>query len=108
MKNSTIENHYNQDKLYRRITGSMSASGMDIDSLTREHFSMVDEFHVMGNLGTTLLAEAVQFKRGMKVLDLGCGIGGASRFIADKYGCEVTGIDLTAAYIETAQLISEK
>ena len=68
MKNSTIENHYNQDKLYRRITGSMSASGMDIDSLTREHFSMVDEFHVMGNLGTTLLAEAVQFKRGMKVL----------------------------------------
>lgn len=51
MKNSTIENHYNQDKLYRRITGSMSASGMDIDSLTREHFSMVMSFMSWGIWG---------------------------------------------------------
>lgn len=108
MKNSNIENHYKQDELYHRITGAMSASGMNIDSLTREDFSLVDEFHIMGNLGTSVLAEAIKFNSGMKVLDLGCGIGGASRFIADKYDCEVTGIDITPEYIETAQLISEK
>ncbi len=44
----------------------------------------------------------------MKVLDLGCGIGGASRFLAKTYNCEVTGIDVTPEYIETAKLISEK
>ncbi len=94
MKNSNIENHYKQDELYQRITDAMSASGMNFDSLTREHFSLVDEFHVMGNLGTSVLAEAIKFNSGIKVLDLGCGIGGASRFIADKYDCEVTGIDI--------------
>ena len=108
MKNSNIENHYKQDELYQRITDAMSASGMNFDSLTREHFSLVDEFHVMGNLGTSVLAEAIKFNSGIKVLDLGCGIGGACRFIADKYDCEVTGIDITPEYIETAQLISDK
>jgi 2-polyprenyl-3-methyl-5-hydroxy-6-metoxy-1,4-benzoquinol methylase len=29
------------------------------------------------------------------ILDIGCGLGGASRFIADKYRNRVTGIDLT-------------
>ncbi len=86
----------------------MSVSGLDTDSLKRENFSVIDEFHVMGNVGTSRLAEAIHFKPKMKVLDLGCGIGGASRFIVDCYDCKVTGIDLTAEYIEAARCISEK
>ncbi len=47
MKKSTIENQYKQDELYHRITGAMSASGMNIDSLTRGDFSLVHESHKM-------------------------------------------------------------
>ena len=64
MKKSTIENQYKQDELYHRITGAMSASGMNIDSLTREDFSLVNEFHVMGNLDTSVLAEAIKLNSG--------------------------------------------
>ena len=27
--------------------------------------------------------------------DIGCGIGGTSRFVASRFGCAVTGIDRT-------------
>ena len=108
MRNTNIQKHYDQDNLYDKIIDAMTKSGFEIDTLTRENFSEMDEFHIMGNHGTKLLAEAIKFNSGMKVLDLGCGIGGASRFIADAFNCEVTGIDITEAYVETATLISEK
>ena len=35
----------------------------------------------------------------MHLLDIGCGIGGPSRYFATSYGCRVTGIDLTDEFV---------
>ncbi len=40
------------------------------------------------------------------VLDVGCGIGGAARFMASETGCRVTGINLTPEFISTAKILS--
>lgn len=45
---------------------------------------------------------AVNARKGMKILDAGCGAGGAC-VEADKLGCEVTGIDASAALLEVAR-----
>jgi SAM-dependent methyltransferase len=37
------------------------------------------------------------------VLDVGCGIGGPGRFLTTRYGCTVTGIDLTSEFVEVAR-----
>jgi len=37
----------------------------------------------------------LQLEAGMKVLDIGCGWGGAARFAAEEYGAEVTGITIS-------------
>ena len=42
----------------------------------------------------------------MQVLDIGCGLGGAARFSASQYGCQVTGIDLTQEFIETGKTLT--
>jgi ubiquinone/menaquinone biosynthesis C-methylase UbiE len=40
------------------------------------------------------------------VLDLGCGIGGPGRFLADRFGCSVVGVDLLPLRIEVAQALT--
>jgi ubiquinone/menaquinone biosynthesis C-methylase UbiE len=39
---------------------------------------------------------------------VGCGIGGPSRYIAETYGCRVTGIDLTDEFVRTAQALARR
>jgi SAM-dependent methyltransferase len=41
------------------------------------------------------------------VLDLGCGIGGPSRFLADRFGCSVLGVDLLSLRIELAEALAD-
>jgi sarcosine/dimethylglycine N-methyltransferase len=41
------------------------------------------------------------------VLDLGCGIGGPSRFLADFFGCSVLGVDLLSLRVELAETLAE-
>ena len=43
---------------------------------------------------------------GSKVLDVGCGLGGPARFVASRFGCLVSGIDLTHEYVDTGNILS--
>ncbi len=40
------------------------------------------------------------------VLDIGSGLGGPARTLAETYGCRVTGIDLTQAFCDAATAMS--
>ena len=44
---------------------------------------------------------------GEKVLDIGCGPGGASRVLAGEMGATVTGVDLAPGLIELAKRLSD-
>jgi ubiquinone/menaquinone biosynthesis C-methylase UbiE len=46
------------------------------------------------------IANQLELQSGLRVLDIGCGIGGTARFLASRYRCLVTGIDLTPEYVE--------
>ena len=41
------------------------------------------------------------------MLDVGCGLGGPARFTASRYGARVTGIDLTAEFVRTGQVMCQ-
>lgn len=43
----------------------------------------------------------------MAVLDVGSGLGGPARILAEEFGCMVTGIDLTPVYVEIAGKLSQ-
>jgi len=77
-----------------------------LNTILRNDLSGVDEFHVRGAEVSEELASQIKLDYS-RVLDVGCGLGGPSRMLADKYHCHVTGIDLNQEYISTAQGLSD-
>jgi ubiquinone/menaquinone biosynthesis C-methylase UbiE len=103
-----VTQHYAQDHLERTILDALAAAGKDVDRLTPEDLTPVDEFHTGGRQATADLGDQAGFTAGQHLLDIGCGIGGASRFFAGERGCRVTGIDLTEDYVRTAEALSRR
>lgn len=50
-----------------------------------------------------LVCRKLGLERGMRVLDIGCGWGGAAQFAAQRYGVEVTGITVSENQAEAAR-----
>jgi SAM-dependent methyltransferase len=67
------------------------------------------------NLGGCVMLERIaalaapygELRRGMRVLDVGCGVGGPGRFLADRYGCSVTGIDVLPERVRAAEALTK-
>ena len=47
-----------------------------------------------------LVCRKLDLKPGMRVLDIGCGWGGAAKFAVEKYGVEVVGITISQEQVE--------
>jgi ubiquinone/menaquinone biosynthesis C-methylase UbiE len=103
-----VARHYAQGNLEERILAALAASGKDPEQLTADDLAPVDEFHTGGRQGTEAFATQFKFTPDMHVLDVGCGIGGPSRYIARTHGCRITGIDLTEDYVRTAEALARR
>ncbi|KAL8869046.1 MAG: hypothetical protein Q9174_004565 [Haloplaca sp. 1 TL-2023] len=55
-----------------------------------------------------LLLSRAELIIGCSVLDVGCGIGGTSRYLAQHYGCNVTGITISGKQVEIATDLTVK
>ena len=106
MKN--IEQHYHANSIVQSILDGLTNSGKNINQLKPDDLIAVDAFHIRGREATIELAEKAGFKPNHKILDIGCGIGGSARFITEKYGCTVYGIDITHSYVEAATELSNR
>jgi SAM-dependent methyltransferase len=103
-----VAGHYSQDGLEQIVIRALTASGVDLARLTPSDLAPVDEFHIGGRPATMEFADQLAVMPGMRLLDIGCGLGGASRYFAHQRGCRVTGIDLTAAYVEVARSLARR
>lgn len=104
--NTQIENFYHRPALYADIIKRLNEMGVVLNNVGRKDIAGADEFHVRGAKISRELAEIVNI-RNAKVLDIGCGIGGPCRMLADEFGCDTIGIDLSKEYIDTANRLSE-
>lgn len=102
-----VARHYTTGALTQRVRDALIASGVDPDAATVADLKAGDEFHTGGVAATDNLFSQLSPTHATRVLDVGCGIGGTSRYVADRYDARVTGVDLTPEFVETAKALSE-
>lgn len=101
-----VEDHYASENLLARIDAGLAELGAA--ATDPEALKAVDEFHTGGREATEALLSHLDIRSGMRVLDIGAGIGGTARHIARAYGVHVTGVDLTRAYVDVAKVLNAR
>lgn len=102
-----IDEHYGRGGLLDAILNALEKLGKDLNELVPSDLAMVDEFHIRGREATVELANRASLKRGLRVLDVGSGLGGSTRYLASEHQCRATGIDLTKEYVDVANALAE-
>lgn len=100
-----VTENYRHGALLGAIRDSVDRLGKSIDEITIDDLAPVDEFHIGGRAATERLLNQVSLSDRHHVLDVGCGLGGAARFVASRYGSRVTGIDLTDEYVTVGKVL---
>lgn len=99
--------HYSHGGLLKAIETGLASLGKTPASITIEDLAPIDEFHIGGRKASAEFLDQLGLSPAMQVLDVGCGLGGAARFAATRYGSRITGIDLTAEYVETGRVLTQ-
>jgi SAM-dependent methyltransferase len=89
-----------------RIEEALVAAGLDLNNLQPADLAPLEDFHTMGRIATSQLAELAAIERTDEVLDAGSGVGGTARYLADRFGSRVTAVDLTEEYCDTSRWLN--
>ncbi|MFD7488307.1 SAM-dependent methyltransferase [Streptomyces mirabilis] len=105
---SAVARHYRQGGLLRKIDEALDRLYPGHTTLTTDDLHGVDEFHIGGHAATRELAEHLELRAGLRVLDVGSGLGGPARHLAQHAGADVTGVDLTEEYVDVARRLTDR
>lgn len=98
-----VTRHYAAgESLADRVAALLRAKHMNPGELTGAELAAIDEFHVRGRGATLELIARMRLHPGERVLDIGSGLGGPARTLAETSACQVIGIDLSAAFCVAA------
>ncbi len=111
-RDADITGHYTDGALFERLCALLLADGVDPNHPTLADLAPYDQFHGRAFEATRELADLFDpalLRPGLEghLLDIGCGIGGPARYLADRFGCRVTGIDLTEEFIDVASRLTD-
>ena len=90
------------------ILTKLRASRGHLDGLRPEELFPHDQDHYGSLAATDELARGAQISSGSRVADFCAGLGGTVRYLAHKYGADVTGIELTPARVTGAQELTRR
>ncbi|PZS16298.1 MAG: hypothetical protein DLM60_15670 [Pseudonocardiales bacterium] len=108
MSEQAIAAHYSQGELGRKILNALTTLGADPEHLDPDQIAPLDEFHIGGRRATVELLDQLDLRPGLRVLDVGSGLGGTARYLARRHGVEVTGVDLTVEYVQVATSLTRR
>jgi SAM-dependent methyltransferase len=103
----TLAQQYATGLSRERITEALLAAGLDLNNLQRGDLAPLEDFHTMGRIATGQLADLAEIESSDEVLDAGSGVGGTARYLVDRFGCQVTTVDITEEYCDTSRWLNQ-
>ncbi|HEY3149766.1 MAG TPA: methyltransferase domain-containing protein, partial [Dongiaceae bacterium] len=102
-----VSRHYSGGNLLSRLNAALAEDGIDPDHPSMEPLAPYDHLHGRGLEATMEVANLVRATASDHILDIGSGIGGPARYFANRFGCRVTGIDLTPEFCDVARHLTQ-
>ena len=90
------------------ILAKLRAGRGHLDGLRPEDLFPHDQDHYGGISATDELAQGARIENGSRVVDFCAGLGGTVRYLAHRYGANVTGIELTPTRVAGAQELTKR
>jgi len=103
-----IAQHYEKSSLVERLKTALAELGLGDKKLSSQDLAQLDHFHSRGLDATIDLADALNIKSSDRVLDIGSGLGGPSRYLAERFGCKVQGVDLSQSFVDAADFLAAR
>jgi sarcosine/dimethylglycine N-methyltransferase len=100
--------HYGTQPLWDRVEVALRRAGLGDGRIDWSALVALDQFHSRGAIATRQLAQALGVAPGECVLDVGSGLGGPARLLASEHGCDMTGVDLSAEFVDVATRLTER
>lgn len=99
-------------KLYQdvdRVFNELRELGLnDDDAIDIVQLSQFDQYHYFGTKAVDHGISRLRLSSDMTVLDVGSGIGGPARYLADRVGCRVVALELQPDLNETAMTLTRR
>jgi ubiquinone/menaquinone biosynthesis C-methylase UbiE len=103
-----VISHYGEKDLLERLDSALAGAGLGDGKLSPDALAALDQFHTRGLAATEELAKVVGLGAASRVLDIGSGLGGPSRYLASTFGCHVHGIDLSPTFVAAAHHLTRR
>jgi SAM-dependent methyltransferase len=84
-----------------------TVEGCDIFDFMATHVGLT-VIHPGGFQATQKLAESCHLGERMRVVDIACGKGTSAVYLAERYGCEVVGIDISQDLVTQATALAKR
>src|SRR3712207_2346217 len=99
-----VQDHYASEGIAARILAALeAATGGKAGPITPDALAPLDHFHGRGLKATQEMVALLEPRSAERILDIGGGIGGPARWIAARFGCHVTSLDLTPEFCRAAE-----
>ncbi len=108
MGDQAVSGHYGRGDLTGKILAALRAAGKDPKHLEPRDLSPIDQFHARGRRATLDLAHLAGVSPGMRVLDVGGGLGGPARTLVSEFGCSVEVLDLTEELCDAGHALTAR